>query len=246
MHSRRLLRHLAPAALLLVTAAPLAAQADTTRAVYKFTSDFGYVATSGNTEVTTLSVGETWSRSKGRLSIEQVFGFVRGAQDGVENVNNLRAGLRADYKIDRWFAFFIGGAFDRNTFAGIERRFEEQLGLQWRALAAPSDTLRFEGGASITQQFSVDGQQLNFPAARLAARWRHLFSPASYFQQSVEVIPNLRDQDDYRINTESSVIAPISQRIGIKLSYVIRFDNVPEPTFRTTDRLFTTGIQLSY
>lgn len=240
------IRSLAAAVLLSASAAALGAQEDTTKAVYKFKADFGYVATTGNTDVTTLSVGETWSRSKGRLSIEQAFSIVRGTQDGVENVDFLGAAVRADYKIDRWFAFFAGAAFDRNVFAGIERRFEEQLGIQWRALGTERDTLRFEGGASITQQFGTDGQQLNFPAARLATRWRHLFSPASYFQQSIELIPNLRDQDDYRVNTESSVVAPISQRIGVKISYVIRYDNVPEPTFSTTDRLFTTGIQLSF
>lgn len=216
------------------------------RATYKFTSDFGYVATSGNTDVTTLSIGEAWSRTKHRLTIEQSFGLVRGAQDGVENTNNLRAGLRSSYRIDQRFALFVGAAFDRNTFAGIDRRFEEQIGVQWRPVAGAKDTLRFEGGASVTQQFAVGGAQTNFPAARFAGRWRHLFSPQAYFQQFAEVIPNLRNADDWRLNTESSVIAPISQHIGIKVSYVIRYNNIPVAGFQTTDRLFTTGVQLSY
>jgi putative salt-induced outer membrane protein YdiY len=42
------------------------------------------------------------------------------------------------------------------------------------------------------------------------------------------------------------LIAPISQRIGLKISYVIRYDNVPQAGFSTTDRLFTTGLQLTF
>lgn len=214
--------------------------------VTKFTADFGYVTTSGNTQVTTMSVGQKFNRSSGRWTFDQTFQLVYGEQQGTVNTNFLATGAKVEYKIDNRFAGFVGGAFDRNTFAGIERRFEEQVGLLWRAVMAPRDTVRFEGGASITQQISVDGTQLNFPSARTAGVWRHFFSNASYFRQSVEFIPNLRNQDDWRLNSESSVQAPISSRIGLKLSYTIRYDNVPEPTFATTDRLFTTGIQLTF
>jgi putative salt-induced outer membrane protein len=228
-----------------LVAAPLAAQ-DAPEVVTKFTADFGYVTTSGNSQVTTMSVGEKLTQSRGRWAFEQTFNLVYGEQEGIVNTNFLKASLRGDYTIDKFFALFITGAFDRNTFAGIERRFEEQIGLQLRALAAPRDTVRLEGGAAITQQIAVGGAQTNFPSARAAGAWRHNFSPASYFQQNVEFLPNLKETDDWRVNTESSLVAPISARIGMKLSYVVRFDNVPEPTFKNTDRLFTTGIQLTF
>jgi len=38
----------------------------------------------------------------------------------------------------------------------------------------------------------------------------------------------------------------LSQHIFLKLSHVIRFDNLPEPGFRKTDRLLTSGIQITY
>lgn len=230
----------------LLIASVLPAQDAAPAAVTKFTSDFGYVATSGNTAVTTMSVGEKLTHARTRLTLEQTFALVYGEQDGIVNTNNLRAGLRADYRVDRLFAIFGGAAFDRNTFAGIEKRFEEQIGVQYRALAATRDTIRVEGGGSITQQIAVGGGQTNFPSARAAGVWRHNFTPASYFQQNVEYLPNLSTPIDWRINTESSVVAPISARIGVKVSYVIRYDNLPEVGFRTTDRLFTTGVQLTY
>lgn len=214
--------------------------------VTKLTADFGYVQTSGNTQVTTTSVGEKLTRSQGRLTLTQTFNFVYGEQRDTVNTNNLRTTVRGDYRIDKVFFFFTGVGFDRNTFAGIEKRFEEIIGLQYMALAAARDTLRVEGGGSMTQQLAVGGGQQNFPSARAAGSWRHAFSSTAYFQQNVEYIPNLEEHQDWRLNTESSVVAPISSRIGIKLSYVIRFDNLPEPGFSETDKLFTTGIQLTF
>jgi putative salt-induced outer membrane protein YdiY len=235
---------LSSAALAAPLAAPLAQ--DAPGPITKFTADFGYVQTSGNTDVTTMNAGERLSWASGRFTVSQGFALVYGQQRDSVTTNNLRASLRTDYKIDKVFAFFIGAAFDRDKFAGIEKRFEEIIGVQAIALATASDTIRFEGGGSMTQQIPVAGLQQNFPSARGAGSWRHRFSAASYFQQNLEVIPNLQDTEDWRVNTEFSVVAPLSAMIGVKVSYVVRYDNLPQPGFATTDRLFTTGVQLTF
>jgi putative salt-induced outer membrane protein len=238
------LRPLAPLALLLIAAA-LPAQ-EPAPVVTKVTADFGYVQAAGNSQVTTTSIGQKLTQSRGRLGLQQTFNFVYGEQQGTVNTNFLAAGIRADYKLGGLFSAFASVAFDRNSFAGIERRFEENLGIAWRAIGGPKDTLRIEAGGSVTQQRSTDGVVNDFPAARAAFAYRRLFSESSYFLQTVEAIPNFKDTDDFRVNTESSVVAPISSRIGVKLSYVVRFDHLPEPGFQKTDRIFTTGVQITF
>lgn len=223
----------------------LAAQ-DPAPVVTKITADLGYVQASGNSQVTTTSFGQKLTQQRGLLGLEQTFNFVYGEQNGVVNTNFLRASVRADYKLGGHFSAFGIVAYDRNSFAGIERRFEENLGLAWRAIGAPKDTLRVEAGFSWTQQTSIDGTANDFPAGRAAAAYRHSFSSSTYFLQTAEFIPNFKVTEDYRVNTESAVVAPISARVNLKLSYLIRFDNLPEPTFRTTDRVFTTGIQITF
>lgn len=223
-----------------------ALQAQDEAAVKKLTADFGYVNVSGNTSVTSLSIGDKFTWARARWSFEQTFGIVRGEQDGIENTNNLRAGLRVDYKLGGHFSAFVATNFDRNTFAGIKRRFEEQAGLTWRAVGSPTDTLRVDVGTSITQQLSTTGEHTDFPSGRAAGLYKHAFSGKSYFEQRVEYLPNFKTPNDWRVNTESSLVAPISERIGLKVGYAVRYDNQPEPTFRTTDRLFVTSIQLTY
>jgi putative salt-induced outer membrane protein len=235
---------LAPLALLLAASAVSAQEA--TPVVTKISADFGYVQAAGNSQVTTTSVGQKLTQQRGLLSFEQSFAFVYGEQQGQVNTNFLAAGIRADYKLGGHFSTFASFTYDRNRFSGIERRFEENLGLAWRAIGSESDTLRFEAGGSITQQKSTDGSVNDFPAARAAVAYRHLFSATSYFRQTVEAIPNFKDTDDFRVNTESSVVAPISARVGVKLSYVVRFDHLPEPGFQKTDRIFTTGVQITF
>jgi putative salt-induced outer membrane protein len=235
----------------LFAAAPLTAQAPAqapapTPVVTKITADFGYVQVSGNTQVTTTSIGQKLTQSRGKLSLEQLINFVYGEQNGVENTNFLKAGIRGDYRLVGLFSAFASVAFDRNTFAGIERRFEQNLGLAWRAIGSERDTLRIEAGFSVTQQTSTDGTVSDFPAGRAALSYRHYFTPRSYLVQTAEGIPNFKTPEDWRVNAETSVIAPVSARIGLKVSYVIRYDNLPEPTFQKTDKIFTTGLQISF
>ena len=65
------------------------------------------------------------------------------------------------------------------------------------------------------------------PAARVGADYKHLFSEIAYFQQTVEYLPNLSDTEVYFVNTESSLVAPLTTSLGIKVGYVVRFNSAP-------------------
>ena len=41
-------------------------------------------------------------------------------------------------------------------------------------------------------------------------------------------------------------MAPLSGYFALKLGYVVRFDNLPEPNVKKTDRFFTSGLQVSF
>lgn len=211
-----------------------------------FTTDLGYVSTSGNTSVSTVNIAERIVHSRGFWRFEQTFGVVYSEADGEENTNLLRASLGAQYALRPWVALATGVLYDRNRFAGVARRTEEYLGLVFRLVQAERDTLRIETGASLTQQQGVEGVANNFPAARAAFWYKRTFGSSAFFLQTLETIPNLQVTEDFRINSESALVAPLSQRIALKLGYLVRFDNLPEPDFLSTDRIFTSGLQVSF
>jgi putative salt-induced outer membrane protein YdiY len=58
--------------------------------------------------------------------------------------------------------------------------------------------------------------------------------------------------EDYRINSETSVVVPLSTHVAMKASYIVRFDNLPSMNAAGTapllksDRILSTGIQVSF
>jgi putative salt-induced outer membrane protein len=226
-----------------ITAASAGAQNAPTTA---FTGDLAYVSATGNTRLSTLSVGEKVVRTDGRLVLSQLAAYVRGETDGTESANQLRAAGRADVAFNPRLGAFAGVAFERNTFAGFKRRTDEIAGVRWKAIVAPNDSLSLDGGAVLTQQSDVDGTSDSYPSARVAAAYRHTFTKTAYFAQLAEYVPNLETSGAYRMNTESSIVAPVSAHIGIKATYSVRYDSRPPTGFGTTDRVLATGIQISY
>src|SRR5688500_2145465 len=213
----------------------------------EFSADLGFVSVSGNTSVTTLAVGEKWVRGLARWEFEQDMGVIYGKTDGTETSNLLKASLRGDYGLGAKLALYARTAFDRNKFAGVTSRFAEGLGLVAKVRATDIDQLNVEGGFELTQQDNLDGTTDSFSSLRAASTWKHMFSATAYVVQGVEWLPNLDDNEDYRINSETAVVAPLSSRAAMKVSYQLRFDNLPSlnaagtAPLRKSDRILSTG-----
>ena len=217
----------------------------------EFSTDLGFVSVSGNTSTITLSFSEKLIRRIPRWEFRQEFGTVYGETDGAQTSNMLRAMLRADYGLDG-VAIYGRGTFDKNKFAGVDSRFGQGIGLAWRVKATDINQLNVEGGFELTQQDNLDGTSDNFSALRAATTWKHIFSENSYFFVGLEYLPNMDVSEDYRINSETSVVVPISAHIAMKASYIVRFDNLPSMNAAGTapllksDRILSTGIQVSF
>jgi putative salt-induced outer membrane protein YdiY len=212
----------------------------------RLTVDLGFVDASGNSDVTTFNFGEKAAYATGRWTLSQLAAVIYGETDGSSTAEQYDAGLRAEYSLGPHFAAFAGVDWNRNTFAGISSRFVEGAGLAWKAVQAARDSLRIEAAITSNQEANLALVRNTFAASRGALAYKHAFGASTAFTQTLELITNLEDTDDQRVNSETALTAPISRQIALKAAYVLRFDNQPEPTKKDTDRVFTTGLQIVF
>jgi hypothetical protein len=90
-------------AITLSSAALSAQQADSTGPL-KFTGTIGLVNTAGNSDVTTLNVGDRADYRAGEWGLAQLFNVVYGRNQGVTNTSIWNASLRGDRNLDRRLA----------------------------------------------------------------------------------------------------------------------------------------------
>lgn len=211
------------------------------------TFDLGFVNAAGNTRVTTLNGAENlkFRPAESRWQFAEAVSTVYGRSQDSVTAEQFTALGRADYTVLTRLHLFAGGTYLRDRFAGIARRIEEIGGVALRLVDRPRDVLGTEVGAAVTQQRSTAGVEDNFVALRVAANYKHNLNDNAFVQQSLEWLPNVQDFKDTRINSETALIAPITKQIAVRLSYVVRFDNVPEPGFLKTDRVLSSGVQIA-
>lgn len=212
----------------------------------QLTLDLGFVNSSGNSDVTTFNLGQKLSVTRGTWVFAQNAKVLYGETDGSATAESYDAGLRADYVIKERVSAFGLLTYNRNPFAGTASRFAEGVGVSLRALRAARDTLSLEGSVAANQERNTADVERTFGSVRGALAYKHLFGTTAFFTQGLEAVLNMRDSEDLRVNSETAFTAPLSRQIALKASYIVRFDNQPEPGFNDTDRIFTTGVQIVF
>lgn len=208
------------------------------------TFDFGLVDASGNSDILSLNLGEKLSRKFDRWVLSQSAKVLYGETDGSRTTESYDVNGRIEYMLAPRIGTFVLGIFQRDPFAGVAERWNGGPGIAVGLVRSARDTLTVEGAMTLQNERSIAGVKRDFGASRAAALFKHVFTAGSFVTQNLEWLANLEEGPDYRLNSETALTAPISRQIALRVSYVIRFDNRPEPGFETTDRILTTGVQI--
>lgn len=223
----------------------LAAQ-DTTKTI-AFHADLGYVATTGNTQVSTINFADQFDwRTSHDNKIDQLFTVIYGQNKNKVQTNIWTVGLRDEYAFTRVIALYGLGGFTRNTFAGVDYNFTEGGGLAFVPILPKRHHFEFDAGVSYVEQKLLPDSTDHHAEARGAITYRYTFGKDTYFQQFVEGLPDLKNESDFHVNSQTDLVAPFSKHLALKLGYAIRYANLPPPGFKTTDKIFTSDLQISF
>jgi putative salt-induced outer membrane protein len=212
----------------------------------QLTLDLGFVNASGNANFTSLNLGEKLSDKIGRVVLTQNAKVLYGRTDGATTTESYDAGARAQYGLSKRIGAYALLAFQRDPFAGLASRWLGGPGVAVALVQSAHDTLSVESGITSTHERNTADVTRSFAATRTAANFKHLFAGKSFLTEAVEWFANLKTSDDQRINSETALTAPLSRQIGLRVSYLLRFRNLPEPGFKKTDRIVTTGVQVAF
>ena len=213
----------------------------------RLTLDLAAVNVAGNTNTTTLNLGDQFEYKTKRARFSQFANLIYGRTEGVTTAENIKAGLRAEHRLLAVVYGYLGVTYERDSIAGIDHRFAESGGVLIRLIDLPRDLWTFEAGSDVNQSRSTLAKVRNFVSLRFATVIRHNFTQSAYISESAETLPSVENSRDYRINSETALVAPLSGRLALKVSYLVRYAHLPEiPTAKQTDRTLSTGVQIAF
>ncbi len=245
MKDRIIARGLAVGALvgLLFLATPARADEGAPARNWTDKAEVSLVTTTGNSETTTFSLSneftQKWTKSELKLFV-LALRSEQTTKTAVNDAGTLRVTdstettaevyrlsgkfLREIHETFRWYA---EAGWERDRPQGIDDRYYAGLGVAFAVLRRGAHTLDAEAGARFTDETPVGGESDSFGVGRAALAWGWKFSETGELSSSLELLQSFSNSDDTRANWVTSVTSTLTDKLALKVSYTVRWDNDP-------------------
>lgn len=235
-------RHLLAAVLIVVVGPSVTvAAADADPLVGKF--ELGYLATSGNTDTSSLNakLALSYDAQQWRHSLNAA--VIHAEDSGVTTAERNQAGAKSDYKFNEFDYLFITVNWEQDRFAGFDQRTSEAIGYGRRILKSERHSLDGEVGAGARQTSPVVGPDVSETILRASAKYQWRFGEGATFDQSLIV-----ESGESNTYTESvsAVAAKLVGAWSMKFSYTIKNNSDVTPGLENTDTYTAVGLEYTF
>jgi putative salt-induced outer membrane protein YdiY len=145
---------------------------------------------------------------------------------------------------DRFFGYArIEGLHD--GIAGLSYRFTISPGAGYYFLKYTNTTLAGEVGPGLTLQ-ELGGVDSTYATLRLAERFEHKFAEHARLWQSLELLPQINKFNNYLVNAEIGVEAPLSKKLSLQTYLDDNYVNEPAAARKSNDVKLIGGIAYKF
>ncbi|MDX2411626.1 MAG: DUF481 domain-containing protein [Woeseiaceae bacterium] len=225
---------------LLVLAAPFAA-AQEEESPWAGTATLGYLATSGNTDNSTLNAGFTvgysvddWNHSFAAAAISSAIGNATTAEA-------YEAGWKSERNLSEKSYLFGQLDWRKDRFSGFETQFSQTVGYGRRLIDSEVHKLNGEIGFGARQSELVDGTNENEGIIRAGLDYTWQLSETAAFTQGLTIESG---QSNTYTESVTAISAQVVGNLALVASYTIKNNSDVLPLIEETDTF--TAISLEY
>ncbi len=206
-------------------------------------SELGIASANGNTKTQTYTAKQLndykWDSNVMTFKAR----YLNAKGNGVETARYLMGGLRYERQLSNHFGLFAGETFEKDKFAGIDKRLISDLGGKYRFIDSEMTKFFGELGYRYMHEERLDDSFVFSNYGRVYTEWEHKWNTSFSTKYWLEYLPNLTTQKDWQLNTELSISAVLTSIFALKSGVLLRHDHFPAPGSRyNTDTLFTTAL----
>ncbi len=233
-------RILAAGILISLTAATIAVAADPSPATppqkgWESAATLGATLTRGNSKTFAASGNVTTRHSW--TSDEVLFGATAGYGENTTTVNGTKVDQTTESDIKGFGQW--NHLFSPQTYAGLRVTgdHDDIASLAYRVTVSPllgyyfikqtNSFLAGEVGPSYVREKYFDEDVHNYIGLRVAERGEHKFASGARIWESLSWIPKVADLNNYLLNMEAGVSAPISKALSVSLILQDTYNNAP-------------------
>jgi putative salt-induced outer membrane protein YdiY len=205
----------------------------------------GLTLTSGNSD-TLLFTAAALTERKGKIN-ELSFGadMAYGKNDGEENLYTVHGFSQVNHLFtDKFYAYLRVNAL-HDAIADLQYRVTVGPGAGYYLMKETNTTLSVEGGSAIV--FERLGTNDNtYATLRLAEKFEHKFNGWARVWQTVEILPQVDDFNNYLVNAELGIESSLSKKLSLQTFVVDNFNNQPAGGRQKNDVKLVSGLKYKF
>ncbi|BAF69270.1 DUF481 domain-containing protein [Nitratiruptor sp. SB155-2] len=207
--------------------------------------EFGYFATTGNSDSSSVSAGYSlqtyWTKSiKFDLKADMLYSRKDGETD------NERYRLYSDlfFNYDKRLFTFMKFGFLRNRFEGYDAQYSVNPGIGYKLSINKKHEVNVLGGYEYRYNDLTTNQKQDFHYIKAEIDYTYHITTKNSLTTNFYTIKNLQKNQDYESKLDAALNLHIVDQLGLKFSYEIKYDNLPPAGKKKTDTL--TKLSLTY
>jgi putative salt-induced outer membrane protein len=203
----------------------------------------GYLATSGNTESSSLNSGFSISYDDD-LWLHSLEGTaINSSENKDTTAEAYGVGWKSEYSLTKSDFLFVRVNWRKDRFSGHEQQLSETLGYGRRLIDTGSHVLNVEIGAGARQAELADGSMEDELIKRGGLSYQWKFSETAEFAQTVAVESG---PDNTWLETVSAVKARLVEDLALVASYTIKNNSSVPVGSENTDRFTALSLEYSF
>ena len=217
--------------ILALLAAPLTVMAQEPESPWSGKAKLGYLATSGNTENSTLNTGFEVGYKSGKWAHMLTGAAINATEDDVTTAEAYDLGWKSERNLtDKDFLFGLL-SWRKDNFGGFDTQFSQSVGYGRRLIDNDKHHLNAEIGAGARQSDLQDGTTEEETILRGGMYYKWMFSETAEFRQ--DLTAESGDENTY-VESVTAISATLVGELALVASYTVKYNtDVPALTEET-------------
>lgn len=191
----------------------------------------GYLATSGNTENSTLNSGVEVGFATGEWQHLANAFAITASENKASTAETYELGWKTERNLSEKSFLFGRLNWRKDRFSGYDTQFSQTLGYGYRVIETDRHQFNVEAGAGARQSELVDGTTESEIIFRGGAYYKWLFSETAEFRQDLTAEAG---SENTNLVSVTAVSAKLMGDLALVASYTIKHNtDVPAPTEET-------------
>jgi putative salt-induced outer membrane protein len=219
---------------------------------WKDEAELSYIQTGGNTAITSLSAKnlltyQATERIKLDWSVLALFAETEVDGNTEKTAERYATELRLEYALTERFYTAAYGGWLRDKFSGIEDQYYVGPAVGYKFFIGPKHFLSAETGVDYVKEDYTDNTDDDYMRGRVLGKYAFALTEKTRFSQSLEYLHDFDNSDNYNVNSETALTTALSDKLSLKTSYIVKYDNEPIPEeLEETDTILAVTIIVNF